>query len=165
VRLTTLSARREATNVPLLLNDVISGSALEAEARSVHLATEVTDATLTVMADGQLLASAVRNLLSNAFKFTRPSGLVVLRAYRRGEQAIIEVEDECGGIPDSAGDPFRAFGEQRGTDRTGLGLGLSIARRAVRAHGGDIYIRNIAGRGCVFSIEIPVAPAEREAVV
>jgi signal transduction histidine kinase len=42
---------------------------------------------------------------------------------------IIEVEDECGGISDSKGDPFASFGEQRGADRTGLGLGLSIARK------------------------------------
>jgi signal transduction histidine kinase len=68
-------------------------------------------------------------------------------------------------IPHSSGDPFRSFGEQRGTDRSGLGLGLSIARKAARAHGGDIYIRNIPGQGCVFSMEIPVAPSEQEALL
>jgi signal transduction histidine kinase len=70
------------------------------------------------------------------------------------------VEDECGGISDSTGDPFQAFAERRGSDRTGLGLGLSIARKAVRAHGGEIYVRNIPGRGCVFTIDMPLAAEE-----
>ena len=57
----------------------------------------------------------------------------------------------------STGDPFQSFGHQRRRDRTGLGLGLSIARKAVRAHGGDINIRNLPGQGCVFNIELPLA--------
>jgi signal transduction histidine kinase len=56
---------------------------------------------------------------------------------------------------------FQAFGDRRGSDRSGLGLGLSIARKAVRAHGGEIRIRNLPGRGCVFIIEIPLAADER----
>ena len=75
-------------------------------------------------------------------------------------RVLIEVEDECGGIPEGQGDPFQPFGAQRGTDRTGLGLGLAIARKAVRAHGGDIHIHNMPGKGCVFSIEVPLAEAE-----
>ncbi|HMF59104.1 MAG TPA: HAMP domain-containing sensor histidine kinase, partial [Vicinamibacterales bacterium] len=72
----------------------------------------------------------------------------------------IEVEDECGGIPESAGDLFKPFADRRGKDRSGLGLGLSIARRAVRAHGGDIHIRNLPGKGCIFVIEVPLAVGE-----
>ena len=70
---------------------------------------------------------------------------------------LIEVEDECGGIPEIKADPFQPFGERRRHDRSGLGLGLSIARKAVRAHGGDITIRNMPGNGCVFVIELPLA--------
>ena len=73
------------------------------------------------------------------------------------ERFLIEVEDECGGIPASVGDPFQSFGERRGRDRTGLGLGLSIARKAVRAHGGDVHIHNMPGKGCVFTIDVPLA--------
>ena len=98
------------------------------------------------------------NLLNNAFKFTPAGGRVVLRARSNDEaRLLIEVEDECGGIPPTARDPFQSFGERRGGDRTGLGLGLSIARKAVRAHGGDIHIRNLPGKGCVFVIDIPLA--------
>lgn len=111
-------------------------------------------------ADQQILASAVTNLLNNAFKFTPAGGRVVLTAHQRGTHALIEIEDECGGIPDSNRDPFQPFGDRRGGDRTGLGLGLAIARKAVRAHGGDISIRNMPGKGCVFSVEVPLAAEE-----
>jgi signal transduction histidine kinase len=73
---------------------------------------------------------------------------------------FIEIEDECGGIPANKADLFKAFGDRRGTDRSGLGLGLSIARSAVRAQGGDISIRNMPGKGCVFVIDLPLVSKE-----
>lgn len=68
----------------------------------------------------------------------------------------------CGGIPESAGDLFQAFGERKGSDRTGLGLGLSIARKVVRAHGGDIHVRNVPGHGCTFVVVVPLAARDSE---
>jgi signal transduction histidine kinase len=100
------------------------------------------------------------NLLHNAFKNTPSGGRVVLRARAERQRLLIETEDECGGIPESKGDLFQVFGNRRGSDRSGLGLGLSIARKAVRAHGGDIRVRNMPGRGCVFTIEVPLAAEE-----
>jgi signal transduction histidine kinase len=49
------------------------------------------------------------------------------------------------------------FGDRRGSDRSGLGLGLSIARQAVREHEGEIRTRNLVGQGCIFIIEVPLA--------
>jgi signal transduction histidine kinase len=72
----------------------------------------------------------------------------------------IETEDECGGIPPNQRDLFQVFGDRRGRDRSGLGLGLSIARKVVRAHGGEISVRNMPGKGCVFIIEVPLAAEE-----
>jgi len=159
VRLDAGKDRRE----PLILADFLDELAvvahLHAEYHAVRLSVEAAPRELRVHADRQTLASAVLNLLTNACKYTRAGGHVVLRAYQQQGQAIIEVEDECGGIPHCNGDPFRAFGERRGQDRTGLGLGLSIARKVVRAHGGDIRIRNMPARGCVFIVEIPLATA------
>jgi signal transduction histidine kinase len=96
-------------------------------------------------------------LLSNAFKYTPAGGRVILRARARDGGVAIEVEDECGGLPLSPTDLFKSFGEQRGKDRTGLGLGLSIARRAVRAQGGEIEVRDMPGKGCAFVIQVPAA--------
>jgi len=114
---------------------------------------------LMMTVDPELLASALNNLLTNAFKYSRPHGRVTLRVHQRNYNLVLAVQDECGGIPPHVGDPFEPFGERRGNDRTGLGLGLSIARKAVRAHGGDIRIDNLPGVGCIFTIEIPLEPA------
>jgi signal transduction histidine kinase len=157
IRLASHQQRREPLSLTDFLSDIAVAGSLDAEYRGLKFVVEPVDADLTVSGDPQLLSSAVMNLLNNAFKFTRAGGRVVLRAYHQDRRLRIEVEDECGGIPDSKGDPFQPFGDKRGSDRTGLGLGLSIARKAVRAHGGDIQIRNTPGKGCVFSIEIPLA--------
>ena len=50
---------------------------------------------------------------------------------------------------------FRAFGDRRGSDRSGLGLGLSISRRAVAANGGEIRALSLPGKGCIFTIDLP----------
>jgi signal transduction histidine kinase len=111
-----------------------------------------------ITCDRQLLASAVVNLLQNALKFTRPKSQVTLRVRATESRVLIEVEDECGGLAGGAEELFRAF-EQRGADRSGLGLGLSISRRAVEANGGEIRVRDMPGVGCVFTIDLPRAPS------
>jgi signal transduction histidine kinase len=150
------------THLPVaaFVDEIAATGVLHAEYRDLQFTVEPVDSALSVAADPQLLASAVLNLLHNAFKYTRPRGRVVLRARAEGRQLLLEIEDECGGIPQSRGDLFQAFGDRRGRDRSGLGLGLSIARKAIRAHGGDICIRNMPGKGCVFTIEIPLATEE-----
>ncbi len=157
IRIAANLQRRARVLVTPFLGDLAVAGRLHAESRGLHFAVELGDAAWAVTADPQLLASAVTNLLNNAFKFTPAGGRVVLRARTNNQgHLLIEVEDECGGIPDSVGDPFQAFGERRGTDRTGLGLGLSIARDAIRAHGGEIDFHNVHGKGCVFTIDLPL---------
>ncbi len=157
IRMTANHQRREWILVKTFLDDIAVGAALHAQYRGLLFVVDPIDDTMAIVVDPQLLASAVMNLLNNAFKYTPTGGRIVLCAHRDGPNVRMEVEDECGGIPESRGDPFQSFGERRGADRTGLGLGLSIARKAVRAHGGDIHIRNRPGRGCVFVVEVPLA--------
>jgi C4-dicarboxylate-specific signal transduction histidine kinase len=69
-------------------------------------------------------------------------------------RVLISVEDECGGLPDGTAESiFRPF-VQRGAVRTGLGLGLFISRRGVEANGGELNVRNLPGRGCVFTLDL-----------
>jgi signal transduction histidine kinase len=158
IRIAANQQRRERISVTPFLTEIAIAGALHAEARGLRFTVEPGDQAWAVTADPQLLASAVTNLLNNAFKYTAPGGRVVLRATaNENAHLLIDVEDECGGIPESEGDPFQSFAKRRGRDRTGLGLGLSIARKAVRAHGGDIHIRNLPGQGCVFTIDVPLA--------
>lgn len=158
IRIAANQHRRERVLVADLLNELAVAGKLHAESRGLQLVIEPGHPAWVITGDPQVLASAVMNLLNNAFKFTRAGGRVVLRARTNEEEhLLIEVEDECGGIPASAGDPFQSFGARRGGGRTGLGLGLSIARKGVRAHGGDIHIHNLPGKGCVFTIDVPLA--------
>src|SRR6185503_4772037 len=116
-------------------------------------------ADVVVEADQQILASVVANLVQNAFKYTRPHGHITVRARTAGDRVMIDVEDECGGLPPGkAEDLFRPF-EQRGADQTGLGLGLSISLKGVRASGGEIQVRDRPGTGCMFTVDLPRAPA------
>ena len=157
VRLEMGKYRRERTLVRAFLEDVAEAGHLHATARAVQFTIAPVDPGLTIDADSPVLMSAVMNLLQNAFRCTPAGGRVELRGRLDGTHVLIEVEDECGGLSETPNDPLQPFGERRGRDRTGLGLGLSIARRAVRAHGGDIHIRNMPGTGCVFVVELPRA--------
>jgi signal transduction histidine kinase len=162
VRLAAGKLRSERMSVVTLLDEIGAAGMLHAEYRHIQFTVARVDPTLAVEGDPQLLTSAVMNLLHNAFKYTPSGGRVTLRAHAEEERLIVEVEDECRGFPESKGDLFQVFGDRRGGDRSGLGLGLSIARKAMRVHGGDIHIRNMPGQGCVFVIDMPLA-VEREA--
>jgi signal transduction histidine kinase len=157
VRMAGNQQRRERVAVTSLLNDLTVAASLHAEYLGLQFAIEPIDATWAIDADPQLIASAVTNLLNNAFKYTRAGGSVTLRARNEDGRLLIEVEDQCGGIPEFEGDPLHRGRET--TDSDSGGLGLSIARDAVQAHGGDIYIRNMPGAGCTFVIEVPLAEA------
>jgi signal transduction histidine kinase len=159
VRLAAGKQQRERLNVTTLVDEIAATGLLHAEDRGIKFIVTPVDSALGVDGDPQLLTTAVMNLLHNAFKNTPAGGTVILRAHAQGERLVVDIQDTCGGIPESKGDLFQPFGERRGTDRSGLGLGLSIARQAVRAHGGDIRIRNAPGEGCTFTIELPL-PAE-----
>jgi len=85
---------------------------------------------------------------------SRP-GQAWLNARADGDQVLIEVADHCGGLPAGAmRTMFKPFA-QVGADRTGVGLGLTIARRSVEAGGGQLTVRDVPGIGCVFSLRLP----------
>jgi signal transduction histidine kinase len=131
------------------------GAALGARAKGCSFTVSPVEKGLAIHTDRQMLSSAVSNLLQNAFKFTRAHSHVKLRAYGLGERLLIEVEDECGGLPAGKEKDLFAPFEQHGTYRSGLGLGLSISRRAVEACGGTLAVRDMPGLGCVFTIDLP----------
>jgi signal transduction histidine kinase len=157
VRMEANIQRRERLLVAALLSEIAVVANLHADVRGLRFAVEHVDPGMVVDGDPQLLESAITNLLNNAFKFTHAGGLVILRAKRDGDQVRIEVADECGGVADGIEVVFEPFAGRRKADRTGLGLGLSIARKAVIAHGGDIHFRNLPGKGCVFTIALPLS--------
>jgi signal transduction histidine kinase len=137
-----------------LLEDAEIASALEGASRGIAF-TIVSAPGLEVDADVLLLSGALTNLIQNAFKFTSVGGRVTLSSRASGGRVFLDVEDECGGLPSGKAEELFHLFEQRNTDRSGLGVGLSIARTSVRAMDGDIHIRDLPGKGCVFTIELP----------
>jgi signal transduction histidine kinase len=157
VRLSATLPRRDRVSLLAFVDEIAVAAKLHAQSRDIHLTVEAVDPALDIEVDPQLLASAMMNLLQNAFKYTHPDGHVTIRTRAEQGRVFIEVEDECGGIKQSDDDLFRAFGDRKGSDRSGLGLGLSISQRAVTANGGAIHNRDVPGKGCIFTIELPQA--------
>ena len=157
VRLASGQTRRARVMLAEFIEEVAVSAALDAKARNLALTVAPVEYGVSIDADRQLLASAVSNLLHNAFKFTHAGGQVELRAQKKRDRVVIEVEDECGGLPPGQTEElFKTFG-RRHADKTGLGLGLAISRRSVTVNGGELQVRNMPGKGCVFTIGLPLA--------
>jgi signal transduction histidine kinase len=137
-----------------LLREAHEAGQLDADARGLRMVAKEVDPDLAVEARRDLLLAAIANLVGNALKFTLPNTSIELGARAEDDRVLIEVRDHCGGL--RRGDEQRIFipFSQRGDDRTGVGLGLSIARESVRADGGTLTVRDLPGEGCVFTINL-----------
>ena len=165
VRLTQGIQNREQFLVAGFIEEVASAATLDASARGITLTVTPIEDVIVIEADRQVLAAVLGNLLLNAFKFTRPRTTVTLRVGASATRVLIEIQDECGGLP--GGDVqglFRPF-DQRGADRTGIGLGLAFSRWGAEANDGRIYARNLPGKGCVFTLDMPRLSVPMVAVV
>lgn len=150
---------RERVVIREFIEEVEVAAMMEAHARGHQLTVDTRNGGSEIMVDRQILASVVANLIQNALKYSETGGKVTLRTSDQAEGVQIEVEDECGGLPPGKAEAlFRPF-EQRGQDRSGLGLGLSICSRGMQALGGSIQVRDLPGKGCVFSLALPFAPS------
>jgi len=131
---------------------------MQAEGHGLQLTVNSEGGDIVIAADWQLLALAVSNLLHNAFKFTRAHGHVSLTTRATTDCIVISVGDECGGLPNGKAEELSGSFTRGAAERVGLGLGLSIALNAVRVNSGDLYVRDIPGKGCVFTIDLPRLP-------
>jgi signal transduction histidine kinase len=155
VRLTEGVQHPEPFSVSRFIDELAAAATLEARRRGLVLTVEPVDPEVAIEADRQVLAAVFGNLLQNACKFTRPHTTVTLRVRSSAERVFIEVEDECGGLPaGNVNDLFLPF-EQRSADRTGAGLGLAFSRWGVEANHGQIHARDLPGRGCIFTVDLP----------
>jgi signal transduction histidine kinase len=137
------------------ITEAAGAARLDAHTRGCAFSVADVGPQLGVVANRDLLLGALANLLHNAFKFTHHHTEVTLNAYPLGDRIIIDVGDNCGGLP--PGDAERMFSPftQRSHDKTGLGLGLSIARQNVTEQGGMLTVRDLPGVGCTFTISLP----------
>ena len=149
------ATQQQPFSLALFIADAERAAALQAGERGCTLTVPAVDPTLGISGNRDRLLAALGNVLQNAFKFTRTSTEVTLAAYAVGERVFIDVKDHCGGLPSGDAEMMFTPFSQRSGDRSGLGLGLSIVRQTVEADGGTIAVENVAGTGCVFTMNLP----------
>ena len=155
VRLTRGVQNPESFLVTDFIDELAASASLEAQAKGIELRLAPAPQAVAIYADRQVIMAVMMNVLQNAFKFTRPGTAVAVRVVDAGDRVRIEVEDECGGLPDSDVAALFVPFEQRGGDRSGLGLGLAFSHRAVEANAGHIFARDLPGVGCIFTVDLP----------
>jgi signal transduction histidine kinase len=116
-----------------------------------------------LVADPVRLRQAVANLVDNALKYTPAGGRVELAAARRDDEAVLLVSDTGPGIPiaEQVRVWERLYRGDHSRSQSGLGLGLSLVRAIVAAHGGQTTVRNAPGGGAVFELRLQAAQAVR----
>lgn len=148
VRLMNAVKNKKRFQVAELIDEIGAGATLEADARSLTLVVSPMQEELAIEADRQVRTAVIGNLVQNAFKFTRPHSAVNLRVRADVDRVLIEVEDECGGLPGQGeGKELPPSFEQRDANRTGLGIGLAFSRWGAEVNGGRLYARNLPGTG------------------
>ena len=137
----TLELERKSLDPGAWLLDILKPWRAAAHEKGVQMAIEINPSMPDISFDPLRLSQAVGNLLSNAIKFTPQGGKVQIKALVEGLDLLIMVSDNGPGIPpEELENIFLPFfrGHQGKRFVEGMGLGLSIAREFVRAHGGDI---------------------------
>lgn len=156
VRLTAgTEVHMEEFSVAGFVEDAKDAAWLHAAASGCSILAQKVDSQLMIRGNRDLLLAALLNLLQNALKFTRPHSTVTVSAYAEAGRISIDVMDNCGGLaPGVITRIFKPF-VQTGGNKSGLGLGLTIAKRSVEASGGLLKVQDVPGTGCIFTISLP----------
>lgn len=147
---------------PVHVGDLISAATgvlkRRADAKQVALVAEVPSDLPPVLADRAQIERVVTNLLTNALRYTDAGGSIQVRAARRDGHVAVSVTDTGRGIPpEYLTSIFDKFAQIPGAPSGGAGLGLAISKRIVEAHGGQIVVKSVVGRGTTFTFTLQVA--------
>jgi signal transduction histidine kinase/CheY-like chemotaxis protein len=172
-RITTGKLRLERNVVDLrdVVRDALQVVQPGADVKNIRVAVDSDPAFGAVYGDAARLQQIASNLLSNAVKFTPPGGAVHVRLTRAGESMQLAVTDTGQGIAPAflpwVFEPFRQADGSTTRVHSGLGLGLSIVKNLVEAHGGTVTAESAGeGRGATFVVRLPVAtPADSNALL
>lgn len=152
-----LAVRKEYEAVDDLLNQVLTQVSWLVKTNRLHVI--LPEDIILVETDGRLMVQVLINLLDNAYKHSGADSLIELKAYKQGNRVIFEVSDNGTGIDinikDKLFDSFATLPRNSSDSRRGVGLGLSICKEIVEAHGGTITAENRPEGGAVFRIELP----------
>ena len=152
-----LTLHREQTSAAALVADAVQSHAALAERRGIVLSSSIPTGLPELDVDPARVRQVLSNLLSNAVRHSGPGGRVHAGVTIEGDGVRVTVTDTGPGIPaDQLEHVFERF--TRSADSRGSGLGLSIARDLVQAHGGTIEVANGPTGGAVFSFTMPAGP-------
>ncbi len=150
--------QKSALHLDAMLRDLSREFSPQAESKGVTI--RYRPCRFWVESDGALLGGILRNLLSNAVRYT-DKGSILVACRRRAGKALIQIWDTGVGIPASEHERiFLEFNQLQNPERDrskGLGLGLAICRRLADLLGHRLELRSIEGRGSVFTVEVPLA--------
>ena len=149
-----IEPRLEPVSLGHVFEELAGEFAVQAKAKGLTL--KVVETSAWVMTDRALLTSVLRNLVSNAIRYTHTGG-VVIGVRRAGDRVLVCVHDTGRGIaPEDLGRIFDEFQRGSSTDREGLGLGLAIVRRITRLLGLHVQTASQPGRGSRFAVHMQV---------
>lgn len=149
-----LALRKEPSDLMLLIHDAATSLASEAESRGVALRIDEAGEVPLLAIDPLRIREVMVNLLANAIRHTPSGGSVAVQVESRGDSAAVRVTDTGSGIvPEELPKIFDRF--YKGRASQGSGLGLTIARNLVEAHGGEIHAESAAGRGTSIFFTLP----------
>lgn len=156
-----LRLERTAVNLPDLVRTAVDAVQPTADAKRIHITLDSDRSLSAFYADPNRLQQIVLNLLSNAVKFTPNDGAVHVRLRRAESMAEVVVSDTGQGISaaflPSVFEPFRQADGSTTRRHGGLGLGLSIVRHLVEAHGGTVSADSAGeGQGSTFTVRLPI---------
>jgi two-component system, sensor histidine kinase and response regulator len=117
-------------------------------------------ASAIIFADKAMISTVMRNLITNAIKFTKPGGKIIISVTEAPNEVMISVTDSGIGIPRNRIDKLFHIYESYSTPGTqnekGTGLGLVLCKEFIKKHGGNIHVKSEVGKGSVFSFTIPM---------
>ena len=134
---------------------------LQVEAKGLHLTVDAAPDLPSVFADHDQIERVIVNLVTNASRATPDGGTITVTASRQGHEVAFSVTDTGVGIPrEYLARVFEPFVQVPSSASGGSGLGLTISRRIVEAHGGQLTAQSEAGRGSTFTFTIPTGDGD-----
>jgi signal transduction histidine kinase len=144
-------------DVAELVNEVVKPFTQQSECRGVGLLVDLPAGLPPARADAEKLAWVLSNLVGNALRYTPAGGTITISAQQHASKLYVSVADTGEGIPKDKQEAIFEPYVQVGTDRKGgAGLGLSISRDLIRAHGGRIWVESEPGKGSTFTFSLSI---------
>ena len=146
----------QPVEVAPLLAEACEAFQEQAATKLVHLGCGRAEKGLVVSADRDRVLQVLSNLIGNALKFTPEGGRITVSSRREESEVVLSVEDTGPGIPpENLARVFELYWQAKQTARLGAGLGLTISKGIVEAHGGRIWVKSRPGLGSTFSFSLP----------